>query len=62
VLEIAKTAWVIQDQELTAEKLRMKFSELFKDAQKLESMRRAYEQFQEQDATQLLAKEVCTLV
>ena len=61
VLERVKAAWVIQDQELTAEKLRMKFSEFFKDSQKLESMRRAYGQFQEQDATQLLAKEVCTL-
>ena len=60
VLENLNAALIIQDQELTQDKFSAKFMQLLADPQKLESMRQAYTQLQEQDATQLLAKEVLT--
>jgi UDP-N-acetylglucosamine--N-acetylmuramyl-(pentapeptide) pyrophosphoryl-undecaprenol N-acetylglucosamine transferase len=60
VLEKLKTALIIPDQQLSPEILSAKFTEFLKDPQQLESMRQAYAQLKEQDALQLLVKEVLT--
>ncbi|PIQ87359.1 MAG: undecaprenyldiphospho-muramoylpentapeptide beta-N-acetylglucosaminyltransferase [Candidatus Omnitrophica bacterium CG11_big_fil_rev_8_21_14_0_20_43_6] len=62
VLGKIQAAWIISDQELTPEILSTKFKEFSGDPQKLESMRRAYLQLDAPDATELLAKEVLSLV
>jgi len=61
ILESLKSALVIQDEELTAEKLSVKFLDFWENPGKLESMRQAYAQLPVLNATQLLAKEVLTL-
>lgn len=58
VLEKLKAAIIMLDQELTQEKLGAELLRLINDPGKLECMRQGYIQTQEQDAVQLLAKEV----
>jgi UDP-N-acetylglucosamine--N-acetylmuramyl-(pentapeptide) pyrophosphoryl-undecaprenol N-acetylglucosamine transferase len=62
VLEELKAACIIQDQDLTQDILRVEFTQLLADSQRLESMRQGYKRLQVLDATQLLAKEVLALV
>ncbi|MDP3041114.1 MAG: undecaprenyldiphospho-muramoylpentapeptide beta-N-acetylglucosaminyltransferase [Candidatus Omnitrophota bacterium] len=61
ILENLKAALMIQDEELTAEKLSVKFLDFFKNPGKLESMRQAYARLPVLNAAQLLAAEVLAL-
>ncbi|MFH0917848.1 MAG: undecaprenyldiphospho-muramoylpentapeptide beta-N-acetylglucosaminyltransferase [Candidatus Omnitrophota bacterium] len=62
VLGNLKAALIIQDRELTPERLRGIFTQLLADPQKLEAMHQAYMGFQDFDAAGLLAKEVLAAV
>ncbi|MCX5699333.1 MAG: undecaprenyldiphospho-muramoylpentapeptide beta-N-acetylglucosaminyltransferase [Candidatus Omnitrophica bacterium] len=61
ILEDLKAALIIQDEELTAEKLSVKFLDFLENPGKLEFMRQAYARLPVLNAAQLLAKEVLTL-
>ncbi|MDP2831540.1 MAG: glycosyltransferase, partial [Candidatus Omnitrophota bacterium] len=61
ILENLKAALIIQDEELTAEKLSVKFLDFLENPGKLESMRQAYAQLPVLNAAQLLAAEVLAL-
>ena len=58
ILENLKSALIIQDEELTAEELSIKFLDFLENPGKLESMRQAYAQLPVLNATALLSAEV----
>ncbi len=58
VLEAFKAALVIDEQELTAERLSVEFARMPDDPQRLAQMRRGYPCQEQPDAAKLLAKEV----
>jgi UDP-N-acetylglucosamine--N-acetylmuramyl-(pentapeptide) pyrophosphoryl-undecaprenol N-acetylglucosamine transferase len=62
VLSELKAALIIDDRQLSVEKLSACFNELLADPLKLESMRQGYRKFSKQEAAGMLAKEVLNSV